>query len=281
MDGSGIPVRQGMPLPFSSVRGTAGRRLCVQRRPPPWAAPAAAASNTWRAQVIRFCRAPGSRRINGMTTPYWPLAGLRLATPRLELRWPTPADLDALASLAAGGVHDPGVQPFANAWTEASPADRAQSTLQYHWQQWGAWKPADWSLNLVVVRDGEVVASQGMRGRDYAVLREVDRVLTGEGQLLVLMNQCEIGARRVAGRLPQARLRRRRHRALFRQRPPGRATQAAPGPGRLGGPPGHSGTDQRTGCLPVLLWLYAVTGAGRQVLAEPSRGSSPEPSPPA
>jgi RimJ/RimL family protein N-acetyltransferase len=108
-----------------------------------------------------------------MTTPYWPLTGLRLATPRLELRWPTLADLDALAGLAAGGVHDPAVQPFMNAWTDADPAERAQRTLQYHWRQWASWQPADWSLNLVAVLDGAVVATQGMEGRDFAVLREV------------------------------------------------------------------------------------------------------------
>ena len=108
-----------------------------------------------------------------MTTQYWPLTGLRLTTPRLELRWPTLADLDALAGLAARGVHDPAVQPFMIPWTDAEPAERAQSTLQYHWRQWGSWTPASWSLNLVVVRDGTVVASQGMESRDYAVLREV------------------------------------------------------------------------------------------------------------
>jgi RimJ/RimL family protein N-acetyltransferase len=108
-----------------------------------------------------------------MTTQYWPLTGLRLTTPRLELRWPTLADLDALAGLAARGVHDPAVQPFTIPWTDAEPAERAQGTLQYHWRQWGSWTPASWSLNLVAVRDGTVVASQGMQGRDYAVLREV------------------------------------------------------------------------------------------------------------
>jgi RimJ/RimL family protein N-acetyltransferase len=108
-----------------------------------------------------------------MTTQHWPLTGLRLATPRLELRWPTLADLEELAGLAAQGVHDPAVQPFMNAWTDGGPAERAQRTLQYHWRQWGSWQPADWSLNMVAVRDGAVVASQGMGGRDYAMLREV------------------------------------------------------------------------------------------------------------
>ena len=91
----------------------------------------------------------------------------------LELRWPTLDDLDALAALAADGVHDPAVQPFSFPWTDALPADRARSTLQFHWSQWANWKPSHWSLGLVVVRDGEVVGTQGMGGRDFAVLREV------------------------------------------------------------------------------------------------------------
>jgi hypothetical protein len=63
-----------------------------------------------------------------MSSPYWPLTGLRLRTPRLELRWPSLADLDALAALAAEGVHDPSVQPFTIPWTDAEPAERARGS---------------------------------------------------------------------------------------------------------------------------------------------------------
>jgi RimJ/RimL family protein N-acetyltransferase len=108
-----------------------------------------------------------------MTSPHWPLSRLRLRTPGLELRWPTLDDLDALAGLAAEGVHDPSVQPFTVAWTDVSPADRARSTLQYHWAQWGSWKPSDWTLDLVADRDGTIVGTQGLSGRDFAVRREV------------------------------------------------------------------------------------------------------------
>jgi RimJ/RimL family protein N-acetyltransferase len=101
------------------------------------------------------------------------MADLRLRTPALELRLPSAADLDALADLAAGGVHDPGVQPFMVAWTDASPEERARGTLQYHWSRWGSWTPSDWVLELVTVRDGVVVGTQGIGGRDFAVLREV------------------------------------------------------------------------------------------------------------
>jgi hypothetical protein len=65
-----------------------------------------------------------------MTSPHWPLAGLRLHTPRLELRWPTLADLDELATLAAAGVHDPHVQPFSAAWTDVPAAEVGRPAAQ-------------------------------------------------------------------------------------------------------------------------------------------------------
>jgi RimJ/RimL family protein N-acetyltransferase len=109
-----------------------------------------------------------------MNADWWPLTGLRLRTPRLELRLPSAADLEALAALAATGVHDPAVQPFAFPWTDAPPAERARSTMQYHWSQWAAWKPEKWALELAVVRDGTVVGTQGVGAEHFAVLREVD-----------------------------------------------------------------------------------------------------------
>lgn len=108
-----------------------------------------------------------------MNPDWWPLAGLRLLTPSLELRLGTPSDLDTLAALASGGVHEPGVQPFAFPWTDAPPAQRARSTLQFQWRQWGAWTPENWTLDLVVLHEGTVVGTQGMSARDFAVLREV------------------------------------------------------------------------------------------------------------
>jgi RimJ/RimL family protein N-acetyltransferase len=104
---------------------------------------------------------------------HWPLTGLRLRTPRLELRLPSDNDLRMLADLAAAGVHEPEVQPFGFPWTDASPADRARGTMQYHWSEWAAWKAEKWSLNLVVVRDGLILGTQGMSAADFAVVREV------------------------------------------------------------------------------------------------------------
>jgi RimJ/RimL family protein N-acetyltransferase len=108
-----------------------------------------------------------------MLIDHWPLYGLRLRTPRLELRLPDPEDLCALADAAAAGVHDPEVQPFAQPWTDVEPADRARGVLQWHWHLLGKWSPQDWALQLVTVADGTVIGSQGVEGRDFAILRGV------------------------------------------------------------------------------------------------------------
>jgi hypothetical protein len=60
----------------------------------------------------------GHGAIAAMACSHWPLADLRVQTPELELRWPS---LDDLHALAADGIHDPEVQPFMVAWTDASP----------------------------------------------------------------------------------------------------------------------------------------------------------------
>jgi RimJ/RimL family protein N-acetyltransferase len=110
--------------------------------------------------------------MSGMSQ-WWPLLQLRLQTPRLELRLPSESELEALANLAASGVHDPAVQPFAVPWTDLPPSERARSVLRYQWSQRGAWNADNWSLDFVVVRDGAVVGTQGMSAHDFAVLREV------------------------------------------------------------------------------------------------------------
>ncbi|MEV7621725.1 GNAT family protein [Actinoplanes sp. NPDC089786] len=108
-----------------------------------------------------------------MLTDHWPIAGLRLTTPRLELRVPDLDDLAELGDVAAAGVHDPAVQPFSTPWTEAEPAMVALGTIQFQWGGWARWSPDDWNLQFVVVADGRVIGSQAISGKQFAVLREV------------------------------------------------------------------------------------------------------------
>jgi RimJ/RimL family protein N-acetyltransferase len=104
---------------------------------------------------------------------HWPLASLELATARLRLRVPSPAELDELAGLAAAGVHDPAAQPFTVAWTDAEPDVVARRVLQYAWGTWARWQPDDWSLWLAVEHEGAVIGAQEISARDFAIRREV------------------------------------------------------------------------------------------------------------
>lgn len=108
-----------------------------------------------------------------MLTDHFPLVGLRLRTPRLELRLPSPEELAALAEAAADGVHDPRTMPFLVPWTDRPAAEVARGVIQHHWSTLGEWTPDDWFLDLAVFHEGAVVGAQGIRARDLAITRRV------------------------------------------------------------------------------------------------------------
>ncbi|RSN69181.1 GNAT family N-acetyltransferase [Actinomadura sp. WAC 06369] len=108
-----------------------------------------------------------------MTLTNWPLYGLVLRTPRLELRLPDLRELDSAGDLAAEGVHDPAAMPFATPWTDAPPAERGRAHMQFHWRQLAEWTPENWTLQLAVFLDGRTVGVQSVGARDFAVVREV------------------------------------------------------------------------------------------------------------
>ncbi|MFB9239492.1 GNAT family N-acetyltransferase [Plantactinospora siamensis] len=107
-----------------------------------------------------------------MMIDHWPLFGLRVRTPRLELRLPAENELAELADVAAAGVHEPGRRPFLTPWTDGTPADRARQVVQGHWSALGRWTPQDWTLQLVAFLDGRPVGAQATRAGDFAALRE-------------------------------------------------------------------------------------------------------------
>jgi RimJ/RimL family protein N-acetyltransferase len=108
-----------------------------------------------------------------MLIDHWPLLRLRLITPRLELRLPSDEELSDLAGLAAEGMHAPGSRPFLVSWPDLPPQDRARALIQRHWRHRGHWAAGDWSLDLAVFADGQLVGQQEISARDYLVLREV------------------------------------------------------------------------------------------------------------
>lgn len=108
-----------------------------------------------------------------MLVDHFPLVGLELTTPRLELRLPSSEELGDLAELAAGGIHDPAVMPFSAPWTDHPPEQVARNVIQHHWWELGSWTPQDWSLELTVFHGGVVVGLQSISARELAITREV------------------------------------------------------------------------------------------------------------
>jgi RimJ/RimL family protein N-acetyltransferase len=104
---------------------------------------------------------------------HWPLYGLRLTTPRLELRLPDEDELALLSDLAAAGMHQPGTAPFYVRWPYLPPAERARAFLQGQWRDRGSWSAAGWSLDLAVFAGGEPAGMQEIAAEDFGTLREV------------------------------------------------------------------------------------------------------------
>ncbi|PYI37128.1 GNAT family N-acetyltransferase [Arthrobacter psychrolactophilus] len=108
-----------------------------------------------------------------MLNDYWPLAQLKLATKRLELRVPNDDELSELAQVAAIGVHEPGQQPFLTPWTDLPPRERALYVMQQHWSRRGMWCAEDWALEMGVFHADQPVGMVTLKARNFSVLREV------------------------------------------------------------------------------------------------------------
>lgn len=103
---------------------------------------------------------------------HWPFFGLRVRTPRLELRPPDDEIGLAMGELAVEGVHDPAVTPFAFPWTDAPADELPRNTLQHLWDMRAELKPSLWHLSLAVLVDGAVVGGASV-GADEFTLRRV------------------------------------------------------------------------------------------------------------
>ncbi len=104
---------------------------------------------------------------------YWPIFGLRLATPRLTLTPLQDADLVEVLDVVLSGIHDPEQMPFALAWTDAPREELIPSSLRFYWNTRASSTPRAWTVPFVVRAGGQVVAVQDLTGRAFAVTRTV------------------------------------------------------------------------------------------------------------
>lgn len=99
-----------------------------------------------------------------------PLFGLRLRTPRLELRLPASEELDALREVALDGIHPPEFMPFTVAWTDDPELAGFRA---YHEMRRRDWRTEEWHLELGVFLEGEPAGIQALESRDFAATRTV------------------------------------------------------------------------------------------------------------
>lgn len=104
----------------------------------------------------------------------WPLFGLRIATPRLELRLPTDDDLAELVALSLRGIHDPATMPFGVPWTDVPSPRFEWESLQHHWGSRANLSAASWRLGFGVCCDGELVGVQSIDADDFPRLRTAE-----------------------------------------------------------------------------------------------------------
>ena len=99
----------------------------------------------------------------------WPLFGIRITTPRLELRVVDDAVIPELSRVARSGIHDPGHMPFGNGWTDRPDEDWHTGFARYFWLQRGRWDVCSWALPFAVFADGEPVGVQQLTAVDFPV----------------------------------------------------------------------------------------------------------------
>lgn len=103
----------------------------------------------------------------------WPLFGLTLATPRLELRPVTDQDVPAAVDAALGGIHERGRNPFSTPWTEAPAGELGPNMARWHWKCRAECTPESWTLLLGIWHEGEFIGCQDVGAKDFSALKTV------------------------------------------------------------------------------------------------------------
>jgi RimJ/RimL family protein N-acetyltransferase len=104
---------------------------------------------------------------------WWPLFDLELQTERLVLRPARDEDFPGLLAAVDEGIHPPAEMPFALAWTDAEPAARRRSAVQWWWSARANWSVDKWNLPFAVLLDGIPIGIQDLNAARFPSLREV------------------------------------------------------------------------------------------------------------
>ncbi|VXC60342.1 conserved hypothetical protein [Arthrobacter sp. 9AX] len=103
----------------------------------------------------------------------WPLFGLRLTTPRLELRPIRDEDIPAAVEAARSGIHEPSRNPFSTPWTELPADELGPNMARWYWRCRGESIPESWTLLLGIWHEGEFIGCQDVGTKDFAALKTI------------------------------------------------------------------------------------------------------------
>ncbi|HJT91809.1 MAG TPA: GNAT family protein [Mycobacterium sp.] len=107
----------------------------------------------------------------------WPVLGIKVSTPAVELFSPDQETLETLARLAADGVYDPQNQylprtPVAG-WEDVASPEAERRFLRYFWAGLADWRPERWNLMLAAKAGGDIVGVQEIGAQHFGVTRTV------------------------------------------------------------------------------------------------------------
>lgn len=110
-----------------------------------------------------------------MTDSAWPLFGLTVTTPRLQLRYATDDDLQELAGFRDGRVVSPGEEPFDgdSSFYGSGPA-AGWKAISGEWGARARTSPDWWHLSFAAIVDGDIIGQQNITGVDFAKVRTVN-----------------------------------------------------------------------------------------------------------
>jgi RimJ/RimL family protein N-acetyltransferase len=104
----------------------------------------------------------------------WPLFGLRVCTPRLELRYVDDALAQQLCELAIEGVHAPDAMPFSIPWTRQPPEVMRVEYPKHLWAKRATMGAEEWSLHFAVLVDGAVAGVQHIFAFGFPIIRQFE-----------------------------------------------------------------------------------------------------------
>jgi RimJ/RimL family protein N-acetyltransferase len=113
-----------------------------------------------------------TRTTTGDLAGLWPLFGLLIETPRLQLRLPREEELPALAQ-AARDIAGPDGPRLQMPWMYGGSPDMERQLLQRHWRALAHWKPTSWHLPLAVILADEPIGVQDLWAEEFAQRRSV------------------------------------------------------------------------------------------------------------